>query len=48
MLSLPGLLWEPMAKLCVILFVDLAGSVNLYGRVGDEAAKGHVLIYSVC
>lgn len=32
-----------MEKLCVILFVDLAGSVNLYGRFGDETAKRHVL-----
>jgi class 3 adenylate cyclase len=30
-------------KDCVILFADLADSVSLYDRVGDEAAKNHVL-----
>lgn len=43
MTAMPGLPLEPMAKYCVILFVDLAGSVDLYGRIGDEAAKAHVL-----
>jgi class 3 adenylate cyclase len=32
-----------MAIHCVILFADLAGSVQLYRQVGDEAAKGHIL-----
>lgn len=32
-----------MAIHCVILFADLAGSVQLYRSVGDEAARGHIL-----
>ncbi len=38
-----ALLLVPMAEPCVILFVDLAGSVNLYDRLGDELAKSLVL-----
>lgn len=32
-----------MSETCVILFADLAGSVQLYRQAGDEAAKIHVL-----
>lgn len=33
-----------MTEDCVILFADLAGSVSLYARVGDEAARVHVQV----